>query len=127
MAMLATESQSQNQTHLFWQLVVEIWRYCVRENITTLYMEMTPRALPLCQWLGWPLDIVGERRLHWGEECYLCTLSIPEVARAILQRAEDSPYYRQIATQAFRLAMVDRGEGPTPGEERESFTKRFVA
>ena len=60
--------------------------------------------------------IVGERRLHWGEECYLCTLGIPEVAQALLQKAEHSPYYRQIVAQAFRVTMVGNSGGAPSAE-----------
>jgi hypothetical protein len=83
-----------------------MWRYCVGEGITTLFIEVTPRVLPLYQRLGWPLTICGERRQHWSEDCYLCTLGIPDVAEALLRRAEHSPYYRQIIAQAFRVTIA---------------------
>lgn len=76
----------------------------------TLFIEVTPRVLPLYHRLGWPLNIVGELRSHWGEDCYLCTLGIPEVAEALLRRAEHSPYYRQIVAQAFRVTTAPIGQ-----------------
>jgi hypothetical protein len=36
--------------------------------IATLLIEVTPRVLPLYWRLGWPLQIRGELRRHWGEE-----------------------------------------------------------
>ena len=93
---------------LFWRLAVEMWRYCVGENIATLYIEVTPRVLPLYRRLGWPLQIRGDLRLHWGEDCYCCSLGIPEVAEALLRRSERSSYYRQIISQAFRVTIPVR-------------------
>jgi hypothetical protein len=107
-AILALEAASRGQGRLFWPLVVELWRYCVGVGIPTLWIEVTPRVLPLYQRLGWPLRIEGELRRHWGEECYLCSLGIPEVAEALLRRAEHSSYYRPIVAQAFRVTLPAR-------------------
>lgn len=105
-AILALDQAARGQSLLFWRLATEMWRYCVGQGMTTLFIEVTPRVLPLYRRLGWPLQIVGEKRMHWGEECYLCTLGIPDVARALLQKAETSPYYREIIAQAFRVTMI---------------------
>lgn len=113
-AILALKEQFRGRSFLFWHLVVEMWRHCVREGIVRLFIEVTPRVLPLYQRLGWPLQIQGELRRHWGEDCYLCTLSIPEVAEALLRRAEHSSYYQQIIAQAFRVTF-SRGSLATMG------------
>jgi GNAT superfamily N-acetyltransferase len=105
-AILAIEEASRGQGILFWRLVVEMWRYCIAEGITTLFIEVTPRVLPLYRRLGWPLVIQGELRRHWGEDCRLCTLGIPEVAAALLRRAERSTLYREIIAQAFRMTYA---------------------
>lgn len=112
---LMEQHRGQEQGLLFWRLGVEMWRWCVGEGIGTLYIEVTPRVLPIYQRLGWPLRICGEKRLHWGEDCYLCTLGIPAVAETILRRAENSSYYRQIVAQAFRVALP-----ADPGQIRET-------
>ena len=106
-AILALEQSYRGEGLLFWRLVIEMWRYCVGQGITTLFIEVTPRVLPLYQRLGWPLSIQGSLRRHWGEDCYLCTLGIPDVAQALLRRAENSPYYRQIIAQAFRVTFEE--------------------
>ena len=104
-AILVLDEAYRGQGLLFWRLAVEMWRFCVGEGIARLFIEVTPRVLPLYRRLGWPLGIVGELRLHWGEECSLCTLGIPEVAETLLRRAEHSAYYRQIIAQAFRVTL----------------------
>lgn len=106
-SVLALDASVRGQGNLFWMLVVEMWRYCVGEGIATLFIEVTPRVLPLYQRLGWPLKIQGERKVHWGEECYLCTLGIPEVAQTLLLKAENSRYYQHIIAQAFRVTLAD--------------------
>ena len=111
-AILALRKTYRGQSLLFWRLVVEMWRYCVAEGIATLFIEVTPRVLPLYQRLGWPLTICGELRPHWGEDCSLCTLGIPEVAQTLLARAQHSPYYRQIVAQAFRVTLTMRENRP---------------
>lgn len=105
-AVLALLEEHRGQGMLFWHLAIEMWRHCVGHGIMTVFIEVTPRVLPLYQRLGWPLVIQGELRTHWGEPCYLCSLGIPEVAEAILRRAEHSNYYRQIIAQAFRVEML---------------------
>jgi GNAT superfamily N-acetyltransferase len=109
-AILALDDAYRGQGMLFWRLVVEMWRHCVGAGLATLSLEVTPRVLPLYRRLGWPLQVRGELRVHWGEDCYLCTLGVPEVAEALLRRAEASPYYREVIAQAFRVTL--------PGRER---------
>ena len=104
-AILALDERVRGQSVLFWRLAVEMWRHCVGTGITTLFIEVTPRVFPLYRRLGWPLKVEGELRRHWGEDCYLCSLGIPEVAEALLRRAETSTYYQQIIAQAFRVTI----------------------
>lgn len=115
---LALAEGYRGQGLLFWRLAIEMWRYCVGHGITHVFIEVTPRVMPLYQRLGWPLVVRGELRTHWGEPCYLCSLGIPEVAEAILRRAEHSDYYRQIIAQAFRLpVLLSRAETEAFGAE----------
>ena len=114
-AVLALDPAFRGRSDLFWPLAVEMWRYCVGEGISTLFLEVTPRVLPIYRRLGWPLEVRGELRPHWGEDCYLCSLDIPDVASALLKRAGRSPYYRQVVAQAFRVDLPAQGsELPAP-------------
>ena len=106
---LAMQREFRGDSALFWPLAVEMWRFCVGEGITALSLEVTPRVLPIYRRLGWPLEVRGVLRPHWGEDCYLCALGIPEVAQALLKRAERSPYYRRVVAQAFRVDLPDPG------------------
>ena len=115
-AILALDANVRGKQKLFWPLTAEMWRYCVGERIATLYFEVTPRVQPLYQRLGWPLVIKGERRIHWGEDCYLCTLGIPEVAETLLRRAENSLYYQQIVSQMFRVTISASKRGTNRSE-----------
>ena len=120
-AVLALNKTVRGQGLLFWRLVVEMWRHCVGEGITTLYIEVTPRVLPIYRRIGWPLQVQGELRQHWGEGCYLCTLGIPEVAESMLRRAEQSSYCQEIVAQAFRVKrppQMRRVKRPPPSGKR---------
>ncbi len=103
-AMLGLVSAARGHPLHFWRLAIEMWRYCIAAHLMTLFIEVTPRVLPLYRHVGWPLTICGERRLHWGEECYLCRMELPEVARVLLTRAQNSPHYQSIIAQALRLS-----------------------
>lgn len=95
----------------FWRLGIEMWRYCIARGMTTLFIEVTPRVLPLYRHLGWPLTICGEKRLHWGEECFLCMMELPQVAQVVLTRAQRSAHYHRIIAQALRLDEADASDG----------------
>ncbi len=109
---LALAERFRGRSFLFWPLVIEMWRFCVGAGIAILFLEVTPRVLPLYRRLGWPLVIQGALRRHWGEECFLCTLGINEVAQALLQRAERSDSYRRILAQAFRMRLSAQASNP---------------
>src|SRR5579859_3370431 len=64
---------------LFWPLCVEAWRFCVSRKVEQVLMEATPQMLARYRRVGWPLEVIGELRLHWGEDCYLCGMTIQEL------------------------------------------------
>ena len=86
----------------FWQLGSAFWRYCVEQNVKTIWLEATPKMLRCYRLLGWPLVVIGELREHWGEPCYPCSLSVREVAGSLAERALASTTYRSIFTAALQ-------------------------
>ena len=98
-SVLAVKEEYRGGGGLLWPLCVAMWRYCVIHQITDISLEVTPKTYALYQRLGWPLEIIGNLRLHWGEDCYLCRMGVAEVAGAMLMRAPRSGVYRDIALQ----------------------------
>ena len=87
---------------LFWSLCVELWRYCVAHRIEGIVLETTPRMFHLYRRIGWPLQVIGELRRHWGEDCYLCKMQTIEVAGSLLVKALRSQWYQELVCQACR-------------------------
>jgi hypothetical protein len=100
---LALGAEFRGHEGLFWGLCVEMWRYCVEKNIEAVLLECTPPMLKLYRRIGWPLNVIGELRMHWGEECYLCQMQTIEFAGSILARAIRSQAYRELVCQASRV------------------------
>jgi len=101
---LALSRQYRGKGDLFWLLCVELWRYCAASGISQLYLEVTPPTLRVYRRIGWPLQIVGDLRSHWGEECYLCSMRVGELADICMSRAQTSALYRRIVCQGLRLS-----------------------
>jgi hypothetical protein len=114
-ALLALRSEYRGQRDLFWLLCIEMWRYCTQHSIQTLWVEVTPAKLQLYRRLGWPLQIAGPLRLHWGEECYPCWMSAESVAQAVADKATRSPHYQHLLDQAYRKEPVN-GQAPLKGQ-----------
>jgi hypothetical protein len=86
---------------LFWLIAVAMWQYCVKEGIEELWLETTPRVLATYQRLGFPLTVRGDLREHWGEPCYLTSMTVREVAGALAEKAyRGASTYRSILTRA---------------------------
>ncbi len=100
--MLALARQYRGRPGLFWLLCVELWRWCRAGGICTLFLEATPATMRVYQRMGWPLEIVGELRPHWGEDCYLCRTDIRQMEKEISRRAGRSVRYRAFLEQAHR-------------------------
>ena len=81
---------------LLWPLCVAMWRYCAANGITDITLEVTPKLYHLYRRLGWPLETIGELRMHWGEPCLLCRMEVVDVAGAMVIRATRSPAYQAI-------------------------------
>ena len=100
---MALREEYRGRFGLFWPLCVELWRHCGSHGIRSIVLEATPSTLRLYRRLGWPLEVVGELRMHWGEECYLCRMDVQEVAAALAAKAKKSDTYRVLVEQAHQL------------------------
>jgi len=101
---LALKREYRGCPERFWLLCAEMWRYCFRQRITHLYLEVTPATLKVYRRLGWPLEVIGEPRVHWGEDCVPARFDLCAAAGEVVRRAESSPLYRRIAAQLFRAS-----------------------
>jgi hypothetical protein len=99
---LAVTRRHRGRPALFWLLCSEAWRLCVLEGIDCLVIEVTPGMLERYRRVGWPLEIIGDLRMHWGEECYLCRMDVCTLAGTMLVRALRSPMYRGLVSRAIR-------------------------
>ncbi len=99
---LAIRRECRGRSGFFWPLCAELWRLCACEGVGTIVLEATPRMLERYRRVGWPLEVAGDLRLHWGEECYLCKMDVRTVAGSLLQLALRSSSYRALIVQAVR-------------------------
>ena len=96
-SVLALRREYRGSAGLLWPLCIAMWRYCALNQIKDISLEVTPKTYQLYKRLGWPLEIVGDLRQHWGEDyCYLCRMGTAEVAGAMLMKAPRSDLYRGI-------------------------------
>ncbi|MGC4044840.1 MAG: hypothetical protein QM758_13690 [Armatimonas sp.] len=90
----------------FWSLGIVLWRHCVENGVKAVYLEATPKMLRCYRLLGWPLEVIGELREHWGEPCYPCQLSVRDVAGSLAERSLRSTTYRGIFTAAIQPVVI---------------------
>lgn len=105
---LALERKHRGRPDLFGPLCVEMWRWCAADGIATIVIEATPATLAVYRRLGWPLEVIGGLRMHWGEECYLCRMGVRQVAEALAAKALQSPSHRRMVEQAYRDVPQER-------------------
>jgi hypothetical protein len=99
---LALRKEFRGRQGVFWPLCVELWRDCVVRGIDDIRLETTPDTLRLYRRIGWPLEIIGELREHWGEPCLLCRTGVNEVAASVMEKAGRSQSYRAVIDQSGR-------------------------
>lgn len=88
---------------LFTALTVEMWRYCATSGITEIWHEATPPTLRLYRRIGWPLEIAGPLRQHWGDDwCYLCKMTTAAVAGNVVIKAMRSQSHRDTLAALVR-------------------------
>lgn len=99
-AILALCPEHRGTAGLLWPLCIAMWRYCAISGLTDISLEVTPDLYRLYRRLGWPLEIVGSLRPHWGEDtCYLCRMGVAEVAGQMMIRATQASSYREIVSR----------------------------
>jgi hypothetical protein len=99
---MAIRPEWRGRPSLFWPLCTELWRFCIAEQVQCLILQATPRMLERYRRIGWPLEVVGDLRAHWGEACYLCRLDVRQVAGALMELALRFPSYRGLIEQALQ-------------------------
>ena len=107
-SILAVRQEFRGTGGLLWPLCAAMWRYCVAHHIADISLEVTPNTYRLYRRLGWPLEIVGDLRTHWGEDCYLCRMAVTEVAGAMLMRAPRSAAYRDVVAMMSQPDEMSR-------------------
>lgn len=90
----------------FWTLCASLWRHCLSNGITEVWLEATPTMLRCYRLLGWPLVVQGELRMHWGEPCYPCKATLREVAGSLAEKATRSALYRDIFLSALAAPQI---------------------
>jgi hypothetical protein len=86
-ALVALRKEIRGRRHLYWALYAAMWRHCVRQGITELWMEVPQEKLASYRGLGWPLSVEGPLRMHWEEPCYPCRVSVRGVGESMIARA----------------------------------------
>ena len=120
-SILALKKEYRGTAELLWPLCVAMWRYCAAHRIADISLEVTPKTFRLYRRLGWPLEIVGDLRPHWGEECcYLCRMGTADVAGAMLLRTLRSAAYRDIVGMMSRPGEMGRPGGPGAAQSSPS-------
>ena len=106
-AVLALLPEARGHPSLFGRLCVELWRQCRLLGVQTLWLEATPATLRVYWRMGWPLEVVGPLREHWGEPCFLCRIGVEAVAQALRQKAERSGVCREMVRLADKDSLPD--------------------
>ena len=101
-AILALKKSYRGDYMLMWKPCISMWQYCKRVGIEELWIVATPRTLAAYRRLGWPLMVRGELRSHWGEDCYLTSMTVDGVAASLEAKARRSLKYRKIVASMHR-------------------------
>lgn len=110
-ALLALTRECRGRSELFWLLCTELWRYCIFNRISELWFEVPPPVLRLYRRVGWPLEVKGPLREHWGEPTYPCSMPVSDLTAAFIHRAQSSETYRAIALHALREPLPQEARG----------------
>lgn len=118
-AIMALKPEYRAIPGLFTALTVEMWRYCALSGIAEIWHEATPPTLRVYRRIGWPLEITGPLRPHWGEDCFLCKMTTAAVAGNLVIKALRSQTHRETLAALIRpTATVLTITTPTSARSR---------
>jgi hypothetical protein len=103
-ALVALRKEVRGRRHLYWALYAAMWRFCLRERITELWMEVPHEKLESYRGLGWPLSVEGPLRMQWEEPCYPCRVSVRGVGEAMIARARRGGTYFKTVEDEYQEA-----------------------
>ena len=103
-ALVALKKHLRGRRHLYWALYAAMWRHCLRERITELWMEVPHEKLESYRGLGWPLTVEGPLRLQWEEPCFPCRVSVRGVGEAMIARARRAGTFFRTIEDEYQAA-----------------------
>jgi len=103
-ALVALRKEARGRRHLYWALYAAMWRFCLRERISELWMEVPHEKLESYRGLGWPLSVEGALRMQWQEPCYPCRVSVRGVCEAMIARARRSGTFFKTVEEEYQAA-----------------------
>jgi len=103
-ALVALRKEFRGRRHLYWALYAAMWRFCLRERISELWMEVPHEKLASYRGLGWPLSVEGPLRMQWEEPCYPCRVSVRGVGEAMIARARRSGTFLKTVEDEYEAA-----------------------
>lgn len=103
-ALVALRKEIRGRRHLYWALYAAMWRHCLRERITELWMEVPHEKLESYRGLGWPLSVEGPLRMQWEEPCYPCRVSVRGVGEAMIARARRAGTFFRTIEDEYQAA-----------------------
>ena len=102
LALLAFNAEHRGDLTALWAVGVEMWRHCACNGVREIWAELPERNLRLYRRIGWPFEVRGALRDHWGEPCWPCSMGVDDVHRVVAARAARSPLFATALAQAFR-------------------------
>jgi hypothetical protein len=101
-AVLAVRAPHRGSRRLLWFLAAEVWRVCQMRSISEIWLAATERRVRQYRLLGWPLEVKGGLRRHWGEDCLPCRVRVADAEAYVRRRVGKEECFRSIVSWANR-------------------------
>lgn len=108
LALTALVERNRGSLKALGALWASIWRWCVTEGVSEIWMEVNPKNRRLySRYLDAPIHIMGELRQHWGVPTYPCRVLLEEQNAVLDTRARGSQtfdrYLKHVTEQGERV------------------------
>ena len=104
LSMFAFARKFRGDRTLFWLPCVEVWKYCKERGIADMWLAATPTTLAAYRRMGWPLEVRSEVRRHWGEDCFLTSMSLDALEASVVARSAKADTYKAVVRQGRAAA-----------------------
>lgn len=96
LSLLALRGGRRGDLYAVGSLINAVWVHCRECGVSEVWAELPPRNIKLYQRMGFPFEVMGEKRDYWGTPHVPSRVVLDKAAEVVAERTAISGLYQRV-------------------------------